>query len=152
MTQTQETTLATLNQVELSVPHAMSEFLDDKGNLLQAKAYIQKKAGQPINRKVKITDLIKSLGDKGKAMKKAYNAARPIIAKAHAKAWALAGADPTMRKSIKFVYNTKGTFIGVNGSARFVKTSVDTEALVEANAALLAKIAQLEAAALPATA
>ncbi len=140
-----EHTLATLNSQELSVPSTMAEFLDDKGNLLQAKAYIQKKAGLPLDRKIKITELIKSLGDKGKALKKSFNAARPIIAKAHAKAWALAGADPTMRKSIKFVYNTKGTFIGVNGSARFVKTSVDTEALVEQNATLLQEIAALRA-------
>ncbi len=148
---TTEHTLATLNQQELSVPSAMSEFLDDKGNLKSAKAYIQGKAGLPIDRATKITDLIKSLGDKGKALKKAFNAARPVIAKAHAKAWALAGADPTMRKSIKFVYNAKGTFIGVNGSARFVKTSVDTEALVEQNASLMARIAELEKA-LPAKA
>lgn len=132
------------------VPASMAEFLNDQGNLLTAKAYIQRKAGLPANRAQKITDLIKSLGNKGKALKKAYNAARAIIAKAHGKAWALAGADPTMRKSVKFVYNAKGAFIGINGSARFVKQSADVDALIERNAALEARIAELEAVTAPA--
>lgn len=149
-----EHTLATLNGQELSVPVVMRAFLDTQGNLLTAKAYIQKQAGRPINRKEKITDLVKSLGDRGKQLRKTYNAARPVIASAHAKAWALAGADATMRKTIKFAFNAKGVFIGLNGRARFVKQNVDVEALVEQNAQQQAQIAELTqklTAALPAS-
>ncbi len=130
--------------VSLTLPENVQAICDKNGNLQTLKTHLQVANRLPIDKKQKLTNLVKSLGDAGKAQKKAYNAAKPIWHRLMRQVVGMYASDPRFKLSHKAMFNAKGQFIGGNMSARWDKTAVTNTDLVDTIAKLQARIAELE--------